>query len=110
MSEALGSVFPVAWAAATPAVVIRAAVIQGRIQAAVIRGGGSPGGTNGGNTNYDTPPDLKVRWESAQPIRAAELKARETNAPAIDESHYAIAVYGVPTGCSAGMRRPSPTT
>jgi hypothetical protein len=65
-------------------------------------GGGSPGGTNGGNTNYDTPPDLKVRWESAQPIRAAELKARETNAPAIDESHYAIAVYGVPDRMLSG--------
>ena len=59
-------------------------------------GGGSPGGTNGGNTNYDTPPDLKVRWESAQPVRIAELKARETNAPEVDEGHYAIAVYGVP--------------
>jgi len=39
---------------------------------------------------------LNVRWESALPIREAELKARETSAPAVDENHYAIAVYGLP--------------
>ncbi len=39
---------------------------------------------------------LNIRWESALPIREAELKARETNAPAVDEDHYAIAVYGIP--------------
>ena len=40
---------------------------------------------------------LNVRWESALPIREAELKARETAAPDVDENHYAIAVYGLPT-------------
>jgi hypothetical protein len=40
---------------------------------------------------------LHLRWESALPIREAELKARETNAPAVDEDRYAIAVYGIPT-------------
>jgi len=40
---------------------------------------------------------LNVRWESALPIREAELKARETAAPDVDEAHYAIAVYGIPT-------------
>jgi hypothetical protein len=60
-------------------------------------GGGYPGGSGGGSgTNSETPPVLHLRWESAQPIREAELKARETNAPTVDESHYAIAVYGVP--------------
>lgn len=60
-------------------------------------GGGHPGGPGGGNTSsYEAPPVLRVRWESAQPIREAELKARETNAPTLDERHYAIAVYGVP--------------
>jgi hypothetical protein len=39
---------------------------------------------------------LHLRWESALPIREAELKARETNAPAVDEDRYAIAVYGIP--------------
>jgi hypothetical protein len=45
----------------------------------------------------DTPLPMNVRWESALPIREAELKAREMNAPDVDENHYAIAVYGVPT-------------
>ena len=66
-------------------------------------GNGYPNGGNypqGGNQRSDRgnsePPTLKVRWESALPIREAELKARETNAPTVDEAHYAIAVYGVP--------------
>ena len=29
-------------------------------------------------------------------MREAELKARDTTAPTIDQGHYAIAVYGVP--------------
>src|SRR5262249_26679971 len=39
---------------------------------------------------------LKLRWASALPIRQAELKAGDGNAPTIDENHYAIVVYGVP--------------
>jgi hypothetical protein len=45
----------------------------------------------------DSATSLNIRWESALPIREAELKARETNAPAVDEEHYAIAVYGLPS-------------
>jgi hypothetical protein len=45
----------------------------------------------------DTTPLLTIRWESALPIREAELKARETNAPDVDTDHYAIAVYGIPS-------------
>lgn len=48
-------------------------------------------------TTNDSPQPLNVRWESALPIREAELKARETSAPDVDENHYAIAVYGIPT-------------
>ena len=63
-------------------------------------GGGYPGGqpdSNGGSTaDGSQPPALRLRWESALPVRAAELKARETNVPTLDENHYAIAVYGVP--------------
>jgi hypothetical protein len=44
----------------------------------------------------DSAASLNVRWESALPVREAELKARETNAPVVDEDHYAIAVYGLP--------------
>jgi hypothetical protein len=45
----------------------------------------------------DSGASLNLRWESALPIREAELKARETSAPVVDEDHYAIAVYGLPT-------------
>ncbi len=57
-------------------------------------GAGQTGGNRGGNSNQ--PPDLKLRWESAQPVRAAELKTHDADAPTVDENHYAIAVYGVP--------------
>jgi hypothetical protein len=30
------------------------------------------------------------------PVRTAELKVHDNNAPDVDESHYAIAVYGIP--------------
>jgi len=61
-------------------------------------GGGNSGGNRGSNgSDYSQPPTLKLRWESALPVRAAELKTRETNAPTLDDDkHYAIAVYGVP--------------
>ena len=37
-----------------------------------------------------------VRWESALPIRAAEVKVGEIGAPAWEGDYYAIAVYDVP--------------
>ncbi len=40
---------------------------------------------------------VHLRWESALPIREAELKAREINAPAVEEDRYAVAVYGIPS-------------
>jgi hypothetical protein len=30
------------------------------------------------------------------PVRSAELKVHDNDAPTIDEKHYAIAVYGIP--------------
>ena len=66
-------------------------------------GGGYPGGGGGDSeTRSSTPPTLTLRWESALPIRSAELKARDINAPTLDEDHYAIAVYGVPRGMVGG--------
>jgi hypothetical protein len=44
---------------------------------------------------HETPKKLTVRWESAMPIRAAELKAGEVSAPAWQGDYYAIAVYNV---------------
>ena len=65
-------------------------------------GGGYPSGRqrggadDGASTASNESPTLKLRWESALPIREAELKARDTSAPTLDADHYAIAVYGVP--------------
>jgi len=73
-------------------------------------GGGYPGGRRGGDNqessrNSSEPPTLKVRWESALPVRAAELKERDNNAPTLDEQHYALAVYGLPQRMASGNRQ-----
>jgi hypothetical protein len=47
-------------------------------------------------------PTLTLRWISALPMSSAQLIARELNAPAADEDHYAIAVYGLPSGLLRG--------
>lgn len=61
-------------------------------------GGGYPrGGDANGGTDSSEPPALTLRWESALPVRSAELVVRDENAPVLDEGHYAIAVYGVPS-------------
>jgi hypothetical protein len=39
---------------------------------------------------------LLVRWESALPVRAAELKRGEAQPPTLSDDGYMIAVYGVP--------------
>jgi hypothetical protein len=69
-------------------------------------GGGYPGGQtsgNGGGANDSSQaPALLLRWESALPVRAAEMKAHEANTPTVDEGHYAIAVYGVPDRMVSG--------
>ena len=69
-------------------------------------GGGYPGGGQRGQTDngtdYNGPPALKLRWESAFPVREAELKARDTSAPTLDADHYAIAVYDVPNRMANG--------
>jgi hypothetical protein len=77
-------------------------------------GGGYPGGGNPGGNDPDDrrgrgpsggqgdARDVTLRWESAFPVRAAELKAPEPNAPSVDEAHYAIAVYGVPSRMEQG--------
>jgi len=49
---------------------------------------------------------LLVRWESALPVRAAELKAHEPTPPILSDDGYIIAVYGVPASFAKG----DPTT
>jgi hypothetical protein len=39
---------------------------------------------------------LKLRWESALPIRLAELKSHEVEPPTSQGDGYSIAIYGVP--------------
>jgi hypothetical protein len=41
---------------------------------------------------------LKLRWESALPVRLAELKSREDALPTLEGDGYRIVVYGVPGG------------
>jgi hypothetical protein len=41
---------------------------------------------------------LKLRWESALPVRLAELKSHEAELPALAGDGYSIAVYGIPNG------------
>jgi hypothetical protein len=38
---------------------------------------------------------LAIRWESAMPVQAAELKTHDSSAPELDGEDYAIAVYAV---------------
>jgi hypothetical protein len=40
--------------------------------------------------------NLKVRWESALPIRVAEMKAGAAELPTLEIDGYRIAVYGIP--------------
>jgi hypothetical protein len=65
-------------------------------------GAGRHGGDDAGKAaTPDQPATLTLRWESAQPVREAELKARDTGAPDVADDFYAIAVYGIPRGILA---------
>jgi hypothetical protein len=54
------------------------------------------GGSHPSNSTAKKPSYLVLRWESASPVRAAESKLEDPNAPGWDGEYYAIAVYGVP--------------
>ncbi len=68
------------------------------------RGGGYPRGGGGQSRRSDDSeaPKVTLRWESAMPVRTAELKAHDNDAPTLDEKHYAIAVYGIPDRMLSG--------
>jgi hypothetical protein len=57
-----------------------------------------------GKTLPSTAPTVRllVRWESAMPIRVAELKAHEEPPPTLSDEGYSIAVYGVPASYAKG--------
>ena len=43
-----------------------------------------------------SPMSLKLSWESALPVRLAELKAHVVEPPTLEGDGYQIAVYGIP--------------
>jgi len=55
-----------------------------------------PGGDDRSPRSLPQPITLKLRWESALPIRLAELKSHEVEPPTLEGDGYRIAVYGVP--------------
>jgi hypothetical protein len=54
------------------------------------------GGDDRSVRSFSRPIKLNVRWETALPIRLAELKAREIEPPTLEGDGYRIAVYGIP--------------
>jgi len=54
------------------------------------------GSSRPSNSIAKKPTYLVLRWESASPIRTAESKLEDPNAPGWNGEYYAIAVYGVP--------------
>ena len=64
-----------------------------------------PGGDDRSARSLPRPIALKLRWESALPIRIAEFKSHAVEAPAVDGEGYRIAVYGIPGGGFKGDPR-----
>lgn len=58
------------------------------------------GSSHHSNSTTKKPSYLVLRWESASPVRTAESKLLDPNAPEWDGEYYAIAVYGVPIDAS----------
>jgi hypothetical protein len=56
------------------------------------------GGDDRSPRSLPQPIKLKIRWESALPVRLAELKSHEIEPPTLGGDGYYIAVYGVPGG------------
>jgi hypothetical protein len=56
------------------------------------------GGDDRSARSLPQPIKLKLRWESALPVRLAELKSHEIEPPTLAGDGYYIAVYGVPGG------------
>src|SRR5579864_1519224 len=60
-----------------------------------------PGGDDRSARSQPQPIVLRMRWESALPVRLAEMKAHEIEPPTLEGDGYRIAVYGIP---SAGFK------
>ncbi len=57
-----------------------------------------PGGDDRSPRSRPQSITLKLRWESALPVRIAELKSHEIDLPTLEGDGYRIAVYGIPGG------------
>ena len=57
-----------------------------------------PGGDDRSPRSLPRPMTLQVRWESALPVRLAEIKTHEVEPPTLEGDGYQIAVYGIPEG------------
>ena len=55
-----------------------------------------PGGDDRSPRSLPQPITLQLRWESALPVRLAELKSHEIEPPTLHRDGYSVAVYGVP--------------
>jgi hypothetical protein len=58
----------------------------------ILRGGGDDRSPR----SFARPIRLTLRWETALPVRIAELKSHEIEPPALEGEGYRIAVYGIP--------------
>ena len=58
----------------------------------------TPAGNQRSARSYPGSMPVMLRWESALPIRMAELKNQEFDPPTIETDGYHIAVYGMPQG------------
>ncbi len=57
-----------------------------------------PGGDDRSARSLPQSIRLKLRWESALPVRLAELKSHDVELPTLEGEGYRIIVYGVPGG------------
>lgn len=54
------------------------------------------GGDDRSARSFARPIALTLRWESALPVRLAELKSHELDPPTLEGDGYRVAVYGIP--------------
>jgi hypothetical protein len=59
----------------------------------ILTGGG---GDDRSPRSFSRPIKLTLRWETALPVRIAELKSHEIEPPTLEGVGYRIAVYGIP--------------
>ena len=52
------------------------------------------------NSTVKKPGSVILRWESASPVRTAESKLEDADAPEWDGDYYAVAVHGIPVEAS----------